>query len=325
MEQAYITPQQDAIAKQEEEELPPLSPWHYIFMSKIPIWRYDDQTIIRFNLSEENFFPYYACHISFTLLYFYYIFYLRPFIHTFQKFHFYFSTFTFIMTHLCYFVTHFSNPGILPWYWATTKQRVYTIEELRGGFATNQDQVQWGKTHDWPIRGFFSGHHGCIVLRADHFCSYISQWIGLKNNRYFVQSVFYCTISLFHYEVLFFKVYQDPEFVRTSFTYIGFILAVTGFLFLHGPQLFSVLWRVATNKTFIELYFGQENVYSKDIISNFEEIFGTRKLFPLWFFPIPLPLPNDGFSYQPRPFDIALAANRMPSEPLHTHPHMNIV
>ena len=62
----------ESIANQSEKQVPPLSSWHFIFSPKIPLWKFDDQHIIRFNLSQEIFFPYYLCHILFMLQYYYY-------------------------------------------------------------------------------------------------------------------------------------------------------------------------------------------------------------------------------------------------------------
>jgi hypothetical protein len=39
------------------------------------------------------------------------------------------------------------------------------------------------------------------------------------------------------------------------------------------------------------------NVYRKDRMTNWEEICGSRKYWPLWFFPIPIPVVQDGFGY----------------------------
>lgn len=40
----------------EEEIMPQSSPWHFILSSYIPIWKYDEQSVLRINLTREKLY-----------------------------------------------------------------------------------------------------------------------------------------------------------------------------------------------------------------------------------------------------------------------------
>lgn len=307
----------DTIDNINEEKIPPSSKWHFIFSPKIPIWTFDDQKIILINLSREKFFPYYFCHILITIVYFYYYFVLSKYIfpndiHK-KKVVFHSTTYFFIITHLCYLTVHFTSPGILPWNWESTKQRFYTKDELRDGIAINHVQKEWGKNHDWPARSFFSGNFGAIILKAEHYCPWVSQWIGLRNFKFYIQSLFYSVIFTIEYLYIAYNVYKNPEAtqIKKQLIYISSILVSLFFLYSFTTNFFINIYRVAFNYTLVEsLFYFDTSYYSKGIRKNFEEVFGSIYLFPLWFLPVIIPLPKDGLDYQYRPNAIELAKNR---------------
>lgn len=217
------------------------------------------------------------------------------------------------MTNISYLVTHFTNPGILPFNWSTTKQRFYTKNELRDGFAINHDQKRWGKMHDWPSRSFFSGDFGAIVLRADHYCFWINHWVGLRNHKFFIQSLFYCSCFAIQYLFILCKVFKNPEADQISHKFYFYILFVICFAFgcYHTFNFIGSLLRAVLNITTIEKLMGLDaKYYNQGFIKNLEEIFGSVYLFPLWFIPIIIPLPVDGFNYKVRTNDICFAKNR---------------
>lgn len=216
------------------------------------------------------------------------------------------------MTKLCYYVTHFTNPGILPFNWSETKQRRYTKDELRSGIAITRDQKMWGKTHDWPSRSFFSGDYGAIVLRADHYCMWINHWVGLKNHKFFIQSLFYCSAFLIEYLFVLYKVFRNDAAIRKSPFFYFVLLACVTFGFFHTSSLYDQLSNVLKNITSYERMSdsGQFSLHDKGILKNFEEIFGSVFLLPFWFLPISTPLPVDGFNYPLKKDDVCLASNR---------------
>lgn len=303
----------DTIENQNIDKFPPSSPWHFIFSPKIPLWKFDDQLTIRYNLSREKFFPYYFCHIMFMLQYYYFYTVLSNIFspnntHR-QKVVFYSITFLYILTIICFIKVHFTSPGILPYYWESTKQRIYTKDELRSGIAINHEQKKWGKEHDWPARSFFSGEFGAIILRADHYCVWVGQWIGLKNLKFFIQFLLYSIILAIEFLYVLYNIYQN-SMERN----IKFVLSLGSSLFFlyHFSLTFVVcLYRISKNYTMVEsLLYLDTTYYNKGIRKNFEEIFGSIYLLPLWFLPIDIPLPKDGLDYPYRPNSIALAKNR---------------
>lgn len=295
------------------DEMPPPSPWHFIFTSYIPIWKFDEQSIIRINLTREKLSPYYFCHLLLIIAYVYYYKVLSKYIFVdnikYQNITFYSLTFLFVMTNISYLTAHFTNPGILPYNWSTTKQRFYTNNELRDGFAINRNQKQWGKMHDWPPRSFFSGDLGVIVLRADHYCLWISHFIGLKNYKFFTQSLLYGTLFLLEYLTILYKVFRNPNASQFNRKYYFLILIGLSIIltYYHIIALISTVGRALFNFTTCEqLMELDRSFYNKGFIKNLEEVFGSIYLFPLWFLPVSIPLPVDGFNYEMRPEDICL-------------------
>ena len=307
----------DTIDNQKEEKNPPSSPWHFIFSPKIPIWKFDDQSIIRINLSRERFFPYYCCLIISFLQYSFFwavaINFFSPNDTHKKNVIFYSFTILYILTLICFIKVHLTSPGILPWNWESTKQRFYTKDELRSGIAINHDQKEWGKTHDWPARSFFSGDFGAIILRAEHFCPWVDQWIGLKNLKFFIQFLFYSSILYIEFLYVLYNVYKNSEKNNISF-YVFFIFSLCSSLFFfYGSfnNFWICMYRVLRNYTLVEaLFYYDLNFYNRGIKKNFEEVFGSIYLFPLWFLPISIPLPKDGLDYAYRHNSVALSKNR---------------
>ena len=95
---------------------------------------------------------------------------------------------------------------------------------------------------------------------------------------------------------------------------IKFVLLLRSSLFFlyHFSLTFVVcLYRITKKYTNVEsLVYLDTTYYNKGIRKNFEEIFGSIYLLPLWFLPIDIPLPKDGLDYPYRPNSIALAKNR---------------
>jgi hypothetical protein len=171
--------------------------------------------------------------------------------------------------------------------------------------ASTREQIAWAKlSQDVPPRAFFSGHVGAIILRADHCCWYLNHFIGLRNMRFFLQSVFWgflftcgfvasCTMAL---PLVGFSVNGICCFLCAA---LGVLLLV-----MHFVQIRLSVIKIKNNQTLLELNTvekgrraDREKKWDLGLVRNLEEIFGTVWLFPLWFLPIPLPLPADGMSY----------------------------
>lgn len=300
-----------------QEEMPPPTPWRYLFGTHF-IWKFEDENPIRVNFTKERFVPYQIWNllliIAWFVCYCFLLKYFSPDNKSKQTLHFALFTFFAFMGLLCYGFTHYTNPGIVPYNWSESKQRIFTNDELRSGMTTTREQVEWGKSHDWPPRSFFSGRYGGLVLRADHFCDGVHHWVGLKNLRYFVQAHIYCALFSTELGYIMIKIALNPD-ARTWKNAL-YWLPVAGYsLLVFGSQMLNLVYilpRIARNQTMLEAMQKLDpSFYDRGFIRNCEEVFGSVYLFPLWFFPIPLPLPNDGFSYSLRPKDPCIFANRL--------------
>ena len=107
-----------------------------------------------------------------------------------------------------------------------------------------------------------------------------------------------------------YNVFKNSEF-KVNFYFILSLVSAIFFLYNFLINFVVCLYRISKNCTMIEtlLYF-DTNYYNKGIRKNFEEVFGSIYLFPLWFLPIDIPLPKDGLDYTYRHNSVALAENR---------------
>ena len=199
-------------------------------------------------------------------------------------------------------IARYMNPGILPWNWALTKKKKFTTKELRDGFAITDEQIDWAKSHESPKRAWFSGGSGFFILRGDHMCGWLGNWVGQKNHRYFVLGLLYGTtyITIF-WVTLLYAIYQRAVKCRIWITCTIFIIT----LFFSGigyMQMFTQIRNICKNTLLVEMLSGTSGMYAHGkFMEGWIEVFGPLKYFPLWFIPIPIPPSTDGFSYEPNP------------------------
>lgn len=99
-----------------------------------------------------------------------------------------------IMFFVCYFLTMCMDPGFLPFNWHDTKKSFYTWQEQISGLAYTEDQFKWVNDHEKPPTASFSKSSGRYVLRADHICGWIGNWIGKRNYKQFMLMALYGAI-----------------------------------------------------------------------------------------------------------------------------------
>jgi len=196
-------------------------------------------------------------------------------------------------------VTNLTDPGVVPWNWAIEKKRVFTEEELREGTAVNNDQFEWAKKAERPARACFSTRSGTYILRADHYCGWVNNWVGLKNHRYFLIAV----TSLMLYSILFSLDFLKTLFRRTnrmSWLLFIFVLLYGGFFgtFLFA-QFWTQFWQVTFNFTTLERLKGHIGSHFNGYNAGWQEVCGSLKYWPCWCCPFKLPRYVDGFSYEP--------------------------
>lgn len=79
------------------------------------------------------------------------------------------------------------DPGFLPFDWIRTRRFWYSWEEQLSGIAMTEEQVAFAKTpENRPPGCSFSGTSGRYVIRADHICGWIANWVGKRNHKQFM-------------------------------------------------------------------------------------------------------------------------------------------
>ena len=293
--------------KKNVEGIPNLTKWRDFFFPNSGCWIVENIPVIYFKTTKISFNNAFiglmVCSYSF------YIWnkYLKPLLNNQLIIWNYLIPFFYIYSILFLIITQFSNPGYLPWYWSIDKKKNFTNKELRDGKAYHDDQIEFARNSEKPNRSYFSGKSGYIILRADHFCSWVNNWIGIKNHRYFIiaigSSSFYLSLFIYQFfKTLYLKTHNFSKF------YITFIIILSIFFyFVITAQFISQIFQVTKNFTTIERLKHQDlNFYFKNKLEGWEDICGSIKYFYLWCLPIPLTQFNDGFSYDKYPEDLEI-------------------
>ena len=192
------------------------------------------------------------------------------------------------------------NPGYLPFYYSQDKKKHYTLDEIKSGTAITQEQFAYASKQLRPARCSFISSQGRYVLRADHYCKYVGNFIGIYNHRFFQLTMFYIGFyDLYYFILIIFQKFKGTyplsiyEFIFQLVTSFLF-----GFLLLNNLRFHICL--VSKNITYLESMKGKQySEYDNGCMRNYEEVCAPRKYLPLWILPIPLPHTVDGFSFRP--------------------------
>lgn len=202
-----------------------------------------------------------------------------------------------------YVITHFKNPGVLPWNWSETQKKSYTSAEMRNGIASRIEQFEWAAQHPIPARAAFSRRWGFWILRGDHDCFWVNNWIGIGNHRYFLSATIFGTflflsdlfISVYAMFTIWSSIPRRWNFILTNFgvIYIGLV---------NVNQMLVQIRNVSRNDTIYERLVVKSDPdapsrWDRGCWSNWEEVCGPRKYCLLWLLPIPLPAKEDGFGF----------------------------
>ena len=94
-----------------------------------------------------------------------------------------------------YFAAVCMDPGYLPFNWIETQRFWYSWQDQLTGLAATEEQVLWARERrNRPPGCSFSTSAGRYVIRADHICGWISNWVGKRNHKQFMLMNFWGTL-----------------------------------------------------------------------------------------------------------------------------------
>lgn len=217
-------------------------------------------------------------------------------------------SFTFLMWNIAYFCAMCRSPGYLPWFWAVEKGTQYTWEEHMDGVITTQEQYNFADANAKPERGSLTKQGRRLILRADHICPWIANWVGLKNYRYFFTKLLWTVLLFMEWYAIFgYLIYKLVKFGwKLRVSTLGMIIcALPVFLFF---IFFMVVfcrhcgYLCRNTTTLQELRAARDedsmNPYDLGCCTNCSETLGPKYLCCCWFIPIPLPRLNAGIYWR---------------------------
>jgi hypothetical protein len=193
------------------------------------------------------------------------------------------STFCIILFLWSYFAAMCMDPGFLPYTWVTTQKTQYTWQEQLSGLAIHSDQIQFAKSHKPPFASF-SKQSGRFVIRADHICIWIANWVGQRNHKQFTLLLVWglaSALSLHGWCLL-----ADPPK-----TFSRFFVAMICLTFAFSFFTFLVIlgWDMCHNQTQIERWDGRGE--GRNGVRGCRAVFGRDPLY-MWCIPTPAFGPN---------------------------------
>lgn len=221
--------------------------------------------------------------------------------------------FAFLMWAFSYFSAMCRSPGYLPFYWAVEKRHHYTYEEQMDGVITNEEQFNFACCNSRPERGSLSRQGRRFILRADHVCKWISNWVGFKNYRYFYVQLFWTmVVFLMYFFIIGIAVYTMITKSFGSLLLYQKIVNIAMFAFTLPDLGFFIFFMlifcrhtkyVCINETTLGEFkkrnlADQHNYYDLGATKNISQTCGSWKYCLLYLLPIPLPREVNGFDWE---------------------------
>jgi hypothetical protein len=103
-----------------------------------------------------------------------------------------------------YYAASCMDPGFLPFDWVRTQRFRYDWQDQLSGLAIRSDQIAFAEEHR-PAFASFSRAYGRFVIRGDHICGWIGNWVGKRNHKQFLLMGFwgaFYAISLMFWNLL---------------------------------------------------------------------------------------------------------------------------
>ena len=197
--------------------------------------------------------------------------------------------FTLVMFLWSYFGASCMDPGYLPFDWVREKRLKYTWQEQLTGLGVRQDQIEFAKSHR-PKFASFSKSAGRFVIRADHICGWIANWVGKRNHKQFMLMNLWGSLysaSLFVWNILGAKALHPENLFEMAAVLVAFgTEAVFGFalMFVFGYALKDL----ANNVTKIQKWKNEqtENGGNYTCMQSMREVCGNGSVF-CWCVPTP--------------------------------------
>lgn len=222
-----------------------------------------------------------------------YVFMFRPKL-IFSPFYFDIIMITFeFMFFSSYLVTIFEDPGFLPFYYPIEIENPNSYgKDYLSGIVSTFEQAKYVKSKPKMNRTHFFKSVGRYVVRPDHYCFWVQQFIAKRNMKTFILFNIYGTLLCLYNFIL-----------ALNHTVILVLIKMNVFeaLFLMGYMVSAGLLLVLTinfmlkgirnttrNTTHFEKIHPDKRQYTgNSCCENWEDVFGSRKKFLLWPLPIP--------------------------------------
>lgn len=185
-----------------------------------------------------------------------------------------------------YIYATFSDPGFLPFDWVKTKKTYYSWEEQLTGLAIRKDQIEFARKHH-PNYASFSSMSGRFIIRADHYCGWISNWVGKRNHKQFILLTFYG--FLYSGSLIFWNIFTNISLKKTNkpLFVVNVIAVVFEAAYTIALFLFFIdnLYNLFRNRTQIMIW-KNKNANSGKCCAGFNEVCGDHN-FCCYLLPTP--------------------------------------
>ena len=186
---------------------------------------------------------------------------------------------------ISYFSTMCSDPGYLPFNWIKTQKTKYDWQEILSGKAITTEQIEFAKKYK-PNFASFSTFSGLYIIRADHICGWVANWIGKRNLKFFILQNLYGSIYCISL-IIFRNFYINYNIKLSNYIYyLSIFSAIFEYLFafILIMTFFGDLLMISENQTQISQF---KNIKTENIgfYESMKEVFGEKNFF-CWFCPI---------------------------------------